>query len=434
MKLKTNVTIRYCQPIDRFIKIRVFSDTEIQHLFRNVNLTDKRSYQQLVINTSIVNYNDDILKNILLSNQLKGKEVGWLEDEIYQLCIKINPSLDINRVAINSEESGVHDDLFLLEGAHKRDSEDVLNTLEERLKERVIGQEETISKVVQALKRAYAGIKSPEKPVGVFLFAGQTGVGKTELAKALSELVLGSDQMMVRIDCSEYALPHEYSKLIGAPPGYVGYDDGGVLSEPLLKNPERVVLFDEIEKAHGKVHNLLLQMMDEGIVTDNKGRKIPLNRSIIIMTSNVGAGEIAELEGAIGFANRKAEVDHNFKERETISALENIFAPEFLNRVDDVIVFRSLGHRENVEIVDMLLGQVSERLEAVGKKIVFPASLKEHLAEKIENSKYGARPLKRIISKYIENPLSNCLLNCRFKDADKIRVSLRRGKISFKPA
>ncbi len=434
MKLKTNVTIRYCQAIDRFIKIRVFSDSEIQHLFRNVNLTDKRSYQQLVINTSVVNYNDDILKNIILSRELQGMNVSSLEDEIYNLCIKINPSLDINRVAINTEESTAPDDLYLLEGEQKRGAENVIATLEKRLRAQIVGQDEAIAKVTQALKRAYAGIKSPEKPVGVFLFAGQTGVGKTELAKALAGLVLGDEKKMVRIDCSEYALPHEYSKLIGAPPGYVGYDDGGVLSEPLLRNPDRIVLFDEIEKAHSKVHNLLLQIMDEGTITDNKGRKIPFNRSIIIMTSNVGAGEIAEIEGAIGFGDRKGEVDHNFKERETVNALEKIFAPEFLNRVDDIIVFRALNSGDNVRIVEMLLNQVKERLRAAGKEIIFPAALKKHLAEKIENSKYGARPLKRIISKYVENPLSDYLLNCKFKDVDRIKVSLRRGKVYFQPA
>ena len=433
MELKTNITIRYSQAIDRFIKIRVFSSGEIQQLLRNANLTDKRSYQQLIINSCIVNYNDDILNDILLANQLKSKDAERLETELYQLCVKINPAIDINRVSVSVEEPTSHEYLFLLEGNHKRNSDRILGTLEDNLKKRVVGQDEIMPKIVQALKRAYVGIKSPDRPDGVFLFAGQTGVGKTELAKTLSELVLGDINSMLRIDCSEYALPHEYAKLIGAPPGYVGYDDGGVLSEPLIKNPERIVLFDEIEKAHPKVHNLLLQIMDEGFATDNKGNRVPFNRSIIIMTSNVGAKDISEHEGAIGFGDRKAEIQHNFRERETMKALEKIFAPEFLNRIDDIVVFKALTHEDNVKIVEMNLDLVKKRLETAGKKIIFPARLKEHLAKKIENSKFGARPLKRIISKYVENPLSDYLLDEEFKNSKKIKVSLKKGKISFQP-
>ena len=238
MELKTNITIRYSQAIDRFIKIRVFSSGEIQQLLKNANLTDKRSYQQLIINSCIVNYNDDILRDILLSKQINNKDAERLESELYQLCVKINPSVDINRVSVSMEEATSREYLFLLEGNHKRNSDKILGTLEENLKKRIVGQDEIMPKIVQALKRAYVGIKSPDRPDGVFLFAGQTGVGKTELAKTLSELVLGNVNNMIRIDCSEYALPHEYAKLIGAPPGYVGYDDGGILSEPLIKNPE----------------------------------------------------------------------------------------------------------------------------------------------------------------------------------------------------
>ena len=434
MELKTNVTIRYCQAIDRFIKVRVFSESEIHQLFSNVNLTDKRSYQHLVINTAIVNYNDDILKDIIYAKEMKGNDVGWLEEEFYQLCIKINPALDINRVSVTVEEDSHPEKLFLLEGKKARFFSRMTEDLEEKLKESIVGQDEAAAKVAQALKRAAVGISPPERPFGVFLFAGQTGVGKTELAKKLSGLVLGDPAKMVRIDCSEFALPHEYAKLIGAPPGYVGYDDGGVLSAPMLENPERIVLFDEIEKAHAKVHNLLLQVMDEGFVTDNKGQKIHFNKSIVIMTTNVGAGDIAELEGAIGFGNRKEEVTHHFKERETLRALENIFAPEFLNRIDDLVVFRALDHDDNVKIVELMLGQLEERLLSIGKEISFPKSLTSHLAGKIEHSRYGARPLKRIIGRCIEAPLSDCLLKCRFKEARKIRAHLKRGKIAFSPA
>jgi ATP-dependent Clp protease ATP-binding subunit ClpC len=435
MELKANVIIRYCQPIDRFIKIRAFSDAEVQQLFRNVTLTDRRSYRQLVINTSIVNYNDDILKDIIFARQMNNVGVETLEEELYQMCIRLNPSLDINRIAINLEEGEKTENLFLLEGAKGgADGKVVTQELEERLKERVVGQDEAISKVVRALKSSYAGLRRPEKPAGSFLFAGQTGVGKTELAKAVAQLVLGDQGRMVRVDCSEYALPHEYAKLIGAPPGYIGYEDGGVLTGAAREDEDSVFLFDEIEKAHPKVHNLLLQIMDEGFATDNKGQRISFAKSIIIMTSNVGAGEIAEMEGAIGFGNRVAESTDTLRERETVRALENVFAPEFLNRLDDIIFFRALEHEDNVKIVDMFLGEVSERLAGIGKKLSFPASVRDHLAAKIDTSKYGARPLKRIISRYVEAPLSDCLLSCRFKEAEKIRVTLKKGKLNFIPS
>lgn len=435
MELKANVTIRYCQAIDRFIKIRAFSELELQQLFRKVNLTDRRSYRQLVINTSIVNYNDDILNDIIFARQINNVGVEALEEEFYLMCIRVNPALDINRIAIIMEEGEKTENLFLLEGEEgKAEGHAIPLELEERLKKRVVGQDEAVSKVVRILKSSYAGIRRPERPAGTFLFAGQTGVGKTEFAKAIAELVLGDQSKMIRIDCSEYALPHEYAKLIGAPPGYIGYEDGGVLTGAASAGKDSVILFDEIEKAHPKVHNLLLQIMDEGFATDNKGKRIAFGKSIIIMTSNVGAGEIAEMETSIGFGNRMAESTDSLKERETIKALENMFAPEFLNRLDDIIVFRALDHEDNIKIVDMFLGEVSSRLKKIGKKLSFPKSVRDHLAGKIESSKYGARPLKRIISRYVEAPLSDCLLSCRFKEAEKIRVTIKKGKINFIPS
>ena len=434
MELKSNITTKYCQTIDRFIKIRGFSAKEAQEILKNVTLTNRKSYVQLVVNSAIVNYNDDIMKEVLLSGQFRGKDMDLLEESLYAMCIGVTPELDINRISIKSNESELTENIFLLEGRRADDKGTCLERIEGILKKRIVGQDEAISKVVRVLKSSYTGLRRPEKPAGVFLFAGQTGVGKTELAKAIADLVLGDQGKMVRIDCSEYALPHEYAKLIGAPPGYIGYEDGGVLTGAAGGSKDSVILFDEIEKAHPKVHNLLLQIMDEGFATDNKGQRIPFGKSIIIMTSNVGAGEIAQLESSIGFGNRVAENTDSLKERETIKALEDRFAPEFLNRLDDIIVFRALDHEDNTRIVDMFLGEVSARLARIGKKLSFPKSVRDHLAEKIETSKYGARPLKRIISRYIEAPLSDCLLTCQFKDAEKIRVTMKKGKINFIPS
>ena len=434
MELKSNITTKYCQAIDRFIKIRAFSAKEAQEILKNVSLTNRRSYVQLVINSAIVNYNDYIIKNLFLSGEFKGKDIDLLEENLYGMCISVTPELDINRVSIKSNEPDLAENIFLLEGRRSSDKGSCMERIEGRLKKKIVGQDEALSKVIRVLKSSYTGIRRPEKPAGVFLFAGQTGVGKTELAKAIAELVLGSQSKMVRIDCSEYALPHEYAKLIGAPPGYIGYEDGGVLTGAAKDGKESVFLFDEIEKAHPKVHNLLLQIMDEGFATDNKGQRIPFGKSIIIMTSNVGAGEIADMETSIGFGNRMAESTDALKERETVKALEGRFAPEFLNRLDDIIVFRALDHEDNTRIVDMFLKEVSARLTGIGKKISFPASVRDHLAAKIDTSKYGARPLKRIISRYVEAPLSDCLLTCRFKDAEKIKVTMKKGKINFIPS
>lgn len=434
MELKSNITTKYCQAIDRFIKIRAFSAKEAQEILKNVTLTNRRSYVQLVINSAIVNYNDDIMKEIFLSGQFRGKDMDLLEENLYGMCVSVTPELDINRVSIKSSESDLAENIFLLEGRRADDNGSSMERIEGLLKKKIVGQDEAISNVVRVLKSSYTGIRRPEKPAGVFLFAGQTGVGKTELAKTIAELVLGGQSKMVRIDCSEYALPHEYAKLIGAPPGYIGYEDGGVLTGAASGGKDSVFLFDEIEKAHPKVHNLLLQIMDEGFATDNKGRRIPFGKSIIILTSNVGAGEIAEMETSIGFGNRMAESTDSLKERETVRALEDRFAPEFLNRLDEIIVFRALDHEDNTKIVDMFLGEVSSRLASIGKKLSFPKSVRDHLAAKIETSKYGARPLKRIISRYIEAPLSDCLLTCQFKDAEKIRVTMKKGKINFIPS
>ncbi|MDT8318645.1 MAG: AAA family ATPase [bacterium] len=434
MELKPNITTKYCQAIDRFIKIRAFSAKEAQEILKDVTLTNRRSYVQLIINSAIVNYNDEIMKEVFLSGEFRGKDMDLLEENLYGMCISVTPELDINKVSITTNDTELAENIFLLEGRRSSDKGSCMERIEGILKKRIVGQAEAISKVVRVLKSSYTGIRRPEKPAGVFLFAGQTGVGKTELAKAIADLVLGSQSKMIRIDCSEYALPHEYAKLIGAPPGYIGYEDGGVLTGAARAEKDSVFLFDEIEKAHPKVHNLLLQIMDEGFATDNKGQRIPFGKSIIIMTSNVGAGEIAEMESSIGFGNRIAESTDSLKERETVKALEDRFAPEFLNRLDDIIVFRALDHEDNTRIVDMFLGEVSSRMASIGKKLSFPKSVRDHLAAKIETSKYGARPLKRIISRYIEAPLSDCLLTCRFKEADKIRVTMKKGKINFIPS
>jgi ATP-dependent Clp protease ATP-binding subunit ClpA len=250
------------------------------------------------------------------------------------------------------------------------------------------------------------------------------------LAKALSEFLTGDEKNMVRVDCSEFSQPHEYSKLIGAPPGYVGYDDGGSLTDPLLKRPDCVVLFDEIEKANAKVHNLLLQVMDEGFLTDNKGNKIPFHDAVVILTSNIGVEGLEEMKSAIGFA-KEDRLDQALVGRETLKSLEKTFRPEFLNRIDEVICFNSLGVEENRKIVKNFLKILKQNLSRMGISLRLTRGVVDFLIHRGTDIKYGARPLKRVIKKYIEAPLTEQILNEPAADTRKILAKISGSSIVF---
>ena len=425
------IKMKFCESLDRFVEIRQFSEEEAEKIFKNVKITDKKSYKRLVINTTIVNYLEEIAQLVFGNNNysLFG-EIA--EQELYNLCIKVNPSLDIKKVTItvDDESRGQDNQIQLLDKAPNSDGEgwdisERLINMEKYLHKRIIGQESAVSIVSQAIRKAHVGLKNPNRPIGTFMFAGQTGVGKTELAKALAEFLFGNENELIRIDCSEYSMSHEYAKLIGAPPGYIGHKEGGFLTEAVKNKPKSVVLFDEIEKAHKKVHNLLLQIMDDGILTDNKGVKVSFKDCVIIMTSNVGVEEFKNIEVAIGFDQTTKNLSHNTKEKETRKALEKEFAPEFLNRVDEIVTFTSLSKEESLKIVDIMLNEVSERLRKNLKMTVdFPMKVREFLVEKGFNQKYGARPLKRSIKFYVENPLAEMIIEKKFKTGDTITAKV----------
>ncbi|WP_417854538.1 ATP-dependent Clp protease ATP-binding subunit [Xanthomarina gelatinilytica] len=300
-----------------------------------------------------------------------------------------------------------------------------LAQLPELIKGKVIGQDDAVSKVVKAIQRNRAGLKDPNKPIGSFIFLGQTGVGKTQLAKVLSKQLFDSEDSLVRIDMSEYMEKFAISRLVGAPPGYVGYEEGGQLTEKIRRKPYAVVLLDEIEKAHPDVFNMLLQVLDDGYLTDSLGRKIDFRNTIIIMTSNIGSRKLKDFGTGVGFgtASQKAQEDANA--RSVIeNALKKAFAPEFLNRIDDVIVFNALEREDIDKIIDIELEKLIERIKALGYTLKLSKKAKDYIADKGFDKQYGARPLKRAIQKYIEDKLAEEIINSNIQEGDTIAMDL----------
>ena len=429
-----NVVLKYCELIDEFIKVRIFSDDDLTELLYVKSVPNKKAYQQLVINSCIVNYHDEVLPLFKKINRVYKLEA--LEELLYQICVEVNPHLEIHQVALPIEdEEGDFGCLHLISNPQeksKRDFQKRIMEIESKLSRSIIGQAEAVRIVSDSVRKAAAGLKAPNKPIGVFLLVGSTGTGKTEMAKATAKHLFGDLTKLVRVDCSEYALPHEYAKLIGAPPGYIGHNEGGFLTEGVREKKGCVVLFDEIEKAHFKVHNILLQIMDEGFLTDNKGSVIGFNRTIIFLTSNIGVDEVDRVRNRMGFDMDKRQVLDQMSMRDAIStAMKDVFNPEFINRLDDMIVFNNLDLKDCVSIVRNQLTEVSSYLEPSGIKLTFSKRLDKYVARMGYNPEYGARELRRIIQKKIETPLSNLILNEKYKEGDSIHVDIKRNKVLF---
>jgi len=311
---------------------------------------------------------------------------------------------------------------------------DKLRKMGDDMKTMVVGQNDAIQKVVKAIQRNRVGLKDPKKPIGSFIFLGPTGVGKTELARALSRYMFDSEDALIRIDMSEYMEKFTVSRLIGAPPGYVGYEEGGQLTEKVRRKPYCVILLDEIEKAHPDIYNILLQVLDDGQLTDGLGRKINFKNTMIIMTSNIGARQLKDFGDGVGFAtaNRMQNQDENNK-AVIEKALKRTFSPEFLNRVDDVVIFNSLDKQNIFEIIDILMRGVLKRLTALGFSLELTAEAKEFLADKGYDAQFGARPLHRAIQKYLEDPLAEQILNMHVKQGDTLIADLDKeaGLLKF---
>jgi ATP-dependent Clp protease ATP-binding subunit ClpC len=298
---------------------------------------------------------------------------------------------------------------------------DKLIQMEARIHERVIGQEEAIHAISDAIRRGRSGLKDPKRPIGSFIFIGPSGTGKTELAKALAEFLFDDEDNLVRVDMSEYREQHTVSRLFGAPPGYVGYEEGGQLTEAVRRRPYRVILFDEIEKAHPEVWNALLQILDDGRLTDGQGRVVDFRNTVLIMTSNLGT-EFVRKGGSLGFLGDDDGVDIKSSHEKIEKALKAAFRPEFLNRIDDIVMFSPLSHENVLDIVGLQLKELEGRLQDNGVKLEVSAKARGWLADEGFDPLLGARPLKRALQKYVESPLAAKLLAGDFKDGDTMLV------------
>jgi ATP-dependent Clp protease ATP-binding subunit ClpC len=310
--------------------------------------------------------------------------------------------------------------------------------MEEELHKAIIGQEEAIQSIAKAVRRARAGLKDPKRPIGSFMFLGPTGVGKTELTKALAKFMFGSEEALIQLDMSEFMERHTASRLVGAPPGYIGYEDAGQLTEALRRRPYSIVVFDEVEKAHPELHNMLLQIMEEGHLSDAKGRTVDFRNAIIVMTTNVGAEEIKK-QTSLGFQlkrDEKTEERTSYEEmrKKLTESLKKVFRPEFINRLDSVIVFRSLNKDDIRQIVTLELDKVTERLAEHEVKLTATEAALDLLAQQGYDPEMGARPLRRTIQLRVEDPLSDALLAGTFQEGDTILVDAVEEDVTLKRA
>ena len=309
---------------------------------------------------------------------------------------------------------------------------DRLAQMESTLKSLVIGQDEAVKKIVRAIQRNRAGLKDPNKPIGSFIFLGPTGVGKTQLAKKLTELLFDNEENMIRIDMSEYMEKFAISRLVGAPPGYVGYEEGGQLTERVRRKPYSVILLDEIEKAHPDVFNLLLQALDDGQITDSLGRKVDFKNTIIIMTSNLGSRELKDFGTGVGFGTTARDKGKDDLEKGVIqSALKKAFAPEFLNRIDDVVLFNSLKREDIHLIIDIELQGLFERIQELGYTINLSDKAKDFIADEGFDEAFGARPLARALQKLIEDPLAERIIGKQLTEGDEVIIELSNKELTF---
>ncbi len=377
------------------------------------------------------------LKNSVVKKQ-KYEEAAKLRDDEKRLEKELNAAQEkweteskLNKEIVSDED--VADVVSMMSGIPvnriAQTESNKLAELPDLIKANVIGQDEAVAKVAKAIQRNRAGLKDPNKPIGSFIFLGQTGVGKTQLAKVLAKELFDSEDALIRIDMSEYMEKFAISRLVGAPPGYVGYEEGGQLTEKVRRKPYSVILLDEVEKAHPDVFNMLLQVLDDGFLTDSLGRKIDFRNTIIIMTSNIGARQLKDFGQGVGFgtAAKKSQAD-SYQKGVIENALKKAFAPEFLNRIDDVVVFNPLEREDIHKIIDIELAKLFARIKDIGYELNLTDKAKDYIAEKGFDKQYGARPLKRAIQKYIEDTLAEEIVNSKLEEGDTIFMDLDKKK------
>ena len=408
-KAKVNFTLKPHE-------IRVIED-QIKQLSSNRDEASlQRNYEKAAkLQSEIIKLEDELKKKtekLGINNKTQSKTIG--ADEIAAVVSKWT-GIPVSRITEGEKEKLIH--------------------LEEILHKRVIGQDEAVSAVSRAIRRSRVGLQDSKRPIGSFIFLGPTGVGKTELCKALAAAMFGDENAMLRIDMSEYMEKHTVSRLVGSPPGYVGFDEGGQLTEKVRRKPYSVILFDEIEKAHPDVFNILLQILDDGRLTDSQGRTVDFKNTVIIMTSNIGAKLLTEKHSSLGFTDENSENKETENTKELVlGELKKAFRPEFINRIDDIIVFDRLSKDEIKEIAVKMLAGLKKRLSDMEIEIEFTDEAVSAIADKGFDEVYGARPLRRAITSDIEDPLSEKMLDGTIKAKSKVKCDFADGKFTFAEA
>lgn len=442
--------------IGQYIKIKKFKDEDAESILKKRFFRSPTSFSTFIVTTCVMDFEDLFM---LLDNMgIPGRVAPpILMNELYELCKTINPELTYENAQELADEPKEEDSDGGSRNAPYRTTaagpmnqyakkkkqkkfkdipKESLLTLADRMKVHIIGQDEAVDTMCDAIQRASIGLKDPVRPIGSFLFAGRTGVGKTLASKILADELIEDRNNLITIDCSEYSSDHEYAKLIGAPSGYIGHDNGGVLTNAMMKNSFAVVVFDEIEKASGKVYDLLLQVLEEGRLTDGKGQAVSFKDAVVIMTSNVGAKEIESIGKTIGFGDASKITDAK-KDVALKEALKKKFKPEFLNRLDDIINFKTLVENDYMKIIDIELFKLNDNLRHNGTdykelELAYTDGVKKYIYENGIDEAYGARPLKRCIEKYISTPLARKILKENISGDSIVKIVMKGKKPNFK--
>lgn len=424
MSTGTGIVYKYFDLIDGFIRVRVLGqDVSLSVLQKGVGEPpSRREYRRLVVENCVIAVEDEVFPKV---HSIYPEDAIAAEDLLYQICIDVNPNLEIHSVALPAEGTDLELDTEATANFKER-----AGLLKDAVLKELVGQDEAVNQICRAVRKSASGIGDPQRPVGSFLLVGRTGTGKTELAKSLARHLFASNNL-IRIDCSEFALPHETAKLIGAPPGYVGHNDGGTLTEALMRDPHAVVLFDEIEKGHEKLHNMLLQILDDGRLTDSKGNTVSFTNALVLMTSNVGTADYSEATNRLGFGREGSLSDCDYAAI-TEDALRRNFKPELMNRLDGVITFRALSPENCTTIAELQLQKLRARMDGAGIKLKWSKRLAAAVAEAGYCEEYGAREVRRALARLVEEPLSNAILDGEFTSGQKVTAGWRGGKVVFR--